>query len=470
MLNDFWNGLGRGARTAVLAGAVGVAGAALVTATWLLQPDYRVLFADLAAPDAAVMVAELERMKVPYRLGEDGTTILVDAAAVHKTRLKLMSHEMPLHGTVGFELFNNSDFGMTEFAQKINYQRALQGEITRTILSLSEIEAARVHLALPEDGLFKRTDTRAKASITLTVRRGQSLRPEQISGIQRLVSASVPAIQTQDVTILDQHGVALTRPAASDGGSVVETERLDVKKETEDYLAKKAAAVLDRTFGSDKASVSVDATLNMDQVKVTSEDVIAAPPSGGHAGVVVRERESSHDGNEDGHDGRHGDSTKEVEYQVGRRVQQLVSAPGAIVGLHVVAMIRTSLDAEQTEQVREMVSAAVGASRERGDVVVVQPLDDIAPPPLRPMPEAPVPVEPATVAAPAQRPAPQTVMILGACLCLVLGVGVGALLRRRRGPMPLSESERQAALLQVRSWLAEPETLDEGIGSASWKL
>jgi flagellar M-ring protein FliF len=147
---DYWAQLGAGARVGLLCGIAVILAATIGVAAWLWRVDYQVLFADLQPQDTAVMVAELDRMKVPYKIGSDGNTILVDGAVVHSTRLKLMGKDLPLHGTAGFELFNNADFGMTEFAQKINYQRALQGELTRTIMSLSEVRDARVHLALPE--------------------------------------------------------------------------------------------------------------------------------------------------------------------------------------------------------------------------------------------------------------------------------------------------------------------------------
>ena len=157
------------------------------------------------------MIEELDRMKVPYRLDDGGGSILVPEELVHKTRLQLVGKNLPLHGAVGFEIFNNTDFGMTEFTQKVNYQRALQGELTRTIMALEEVQSARVHLALPESSLFKREQSRPKASVALAVRPGQSLARDQVAGIQRLVAAAVPGIDADDVTVLDQKGVTLSR-------------------------------------------------------------------------------------------------------------------------------------------------------------------------------------------------------------------------------------------------------------------
>ena len=139
MLREFFRTLDHRARWGLAAGAGVIAAVAIAAVAWLLRTDYQVLFADLKPQDAAQMTAELDRQKITYRVSDDGSAILVDAAVVHATRLKLMGKDMPLHGAAGFELFNNGDFGMTEFAQKINYQRALQGELTRTILALSEV-------------------------------------------------------------------------------------------------------------------------------------------------------------------------------------------------------------------------------------------------------------------------------------------------------------------------------------------
>jgi flagellar M-ring protein FliF len=137
---------------------------------------------------------------------------------VYKTRLKLMGKDVPLHGAVGFEVFNNADFGMTEFVQKVNYLRAIQGELTRTILSIDDIQAARVHLALTEQGLFKKSWRQAQGLGHRDHEKGRVLAPEQVAGIQRLVAASVPDISSGDVTVLNQHGVALTRNLSAEAG------------------------------------------------------------------------------------------------------------------------------------------------------------------------------------------------------------------------------------------------------------
>jgi len=468
VLNEFWNGLKPGAKRGFAAGVLVVVSLTTALGYWAMHKDYDILFGGLSPRDAAAMTEELDHLKQPYRLAADGTTILVDKAAVPATRLKLMSKDIPLHGAVGFELFNNSDFGMTEFAQKINYQRALQGELTRTIVSLQEVESARVHIAFPEEALFKRDEAKAKASVTLTTKPGQTLRPDQVSGIQRLVAASVTGISPSDVTVINEHGVALTHAGAGDGadGGIA----LSLKHDVEQALMQKAAAVLDKALGAGRAVVSVDATLNLDQVRVTQEDVTHPPAhqDDAPAGVVVRQTEITRDDAAgDGTDGRAapGPATlhRETEYQVGRRVQQIVSQPGSITRLQVVAVVQSPLTPAQLDQMRAIVSASVGASTERGDVVVVQSVAAITP--VAPVSAAAPAIDlpPVHTAATGSKPEVSSVGVLSAALalvaCAVLAFAIGRRGRRAVIPMPprtepLTDADRQAALRRLREWLA----------------
>lgn len=475
---DFWEGLSRGARTGLVAGVVFIAAALAVGSWWILKTDYQVLFSDLKAQDAQAMTAELDRLKIPYQLGDSGTAILVDSTTVHATRLKLMGGELPLQGAVGFELFNNTDFGMTEFAQKINYQRALQGELTRTILSLAEVREVRVHLALPEQGLFKQASSRAKASISVALRQGEVLRPEQVAGIQRLVAAAVPGMTVQDVTIVDSRGVALTRVAAADGEHDTGAARLDLKRDTEVYLSRKAAAVLDRIFGPGQALASVDVSLNMDQIRVTTEDVLPAPgrTGGSRTGVIVKERETVRDmvapldARQDASARGSSNSQRDVDYAVGRRVEQVIGQPGSVRRVQVVAVVRQALDAQQLEQVNRLLAAAVGAVEERGDTVVVQALGALASPSSETtatVPGAAMPPEPPAPHAGAEAPAPLKAWQLGALVVVVLLLAAAAaLLVRRPRPSPgagLSQAQREAALRQVQEWMRAAPGSTQGV-------
>jgi flagellar M-ring protein FliF len=465
---DFaWREWSRRTQLALLAGACMAVTLLALAGWWLLRSDPAVLFSDLRPQDAAVMSAELEKLKVPYSVADNGATLLVDRSQVHALRLKLMGRDLPLHGTVGFEVFNTTDFGMTEFAQKINYQRALQGELTRTILSFPEIREARVHLALPEQGLFKQHAARPKAAVTLALRSGQGLRSEQVSGIQRLVAAAVPGLAAQEVTVLDQQGIALSRSAEADTDAAA-SGRLEIKRETENYLSRKAGAVLEQAFGPGQALASVDVTLNMDQVRVTTEDVIGAPDGkGGTAtGVLVRERESARDnatpdprGN-DARAARGSSMQRDVEYQAGRRVEHLVGQPGAIRRLQVVALIRQTLSETRVAEVQRLVGAAVGASAERGDTVVVQTVQAVAAPPEKAVAPA-APARPANPQTPgASAPLWATVLAgLAASVALVLVWAARA--RANRLPPRLTQGQREAALQRVQAWMLEATAVSQ---------
>ncbi|MGZ3182502.1 MAG: flagellar basal-body MS-ring/collar protein FliF [Telluria sp.] len=458
---DFWLRLDRGARLGLLLGALVIVGATLALGGFLLHTDYQVLFADLAQQDAATITAELDKMKQPYRLAADGNTILVPADQVLKTRLKLVGKELPLRGAVGLELFNSSEVGMTEFAQKVNFQRALQGELTRTILAIEEVQAVRVHLVLAEQGLFRKAEKKAKASIELATRPGRTLDAAQIQGIARLVSAAVPDIRPDDVTIVDQHGVALTRRAA-DGEDGLGADGLDDKRSLEAYLQKKVDDVLGRTFGPGQAIASVDVALGHEHSKVTTESVLGA--GDGAAGIKVRERTSSRDGQAEpdpAHAAPGGLSTHEADYQVGRRVEQVVSGAGGISRINVAVVVRGQHDQEQLDRLKEVVALAAGINHARGDAVAVYAMDQMANAqvlPVLPAPPAAADPAPAPVGPAPARATPDAsrgllvAAVLAGLALLALAAALLARSRARRA-RPLTHEERRLVLEQVNHWL-----------------
>lgn len=475
-ISETWKGLEPRARAGIVAGGVLIAGMALALGLWAYRADYQVLFADVASADAAAMTAELDKMKTPYQLADGGNTILVPKDQVYKTRLKLMGKELPLHGAVGFEVFNNADFGMTEFVQKVNYQRAVQGELTRTILSIEEIQAARVHLALPEQGLFKKTAAKPKASVTVTMKNGKTLAPEQIVGIQRLVAASVPEIGSDDVTVLNQHGVALTRAVQLDGsGAQSANAQLDSKRGMEDYLAKKVTQVLDSTFGEGTAVATVDVLLNLDQSKITTEEVLPAkgPANGVPSGVVVRERQTSHDGTPamaapgSPVKAAGGSTTTESDYQVGRRVEQLTPASGTVKRMTVAVLVRQTLREDQVEKLKDVVALAIGFNPQRGDAVVVHTMDQFAGPVVlhtAPQEDTAAASKQAADTAQAKQEARQSPMLVAAVLAgILVAVALGLLAwtmggqRRKTQAARLDPVARQQLLQDIRGWIATPD-------------
>lgn len=474
-ISIFWTELGRSARIGIIACTVLIIGLMIAVGYWAYRPDYQVLFADVAPRDAAAMTAELDKMKIPYTLGEGGTAILVPREMVYKTRLALMGKDVPLHGAVGFEVFNNADFGMTEFVQKVNYLRAIQGELTRTILAIDGIGSARVHLALPDQGLFKKATTKPKASVTLSMKRGQVLHADQVVGIQRLVAASVPDIVSGDVTVLDQNGVALTRVNGDDEPGMSGGAQLDAKRSTEEYLVKKVGAVLDQTFGAGEAIASVDVVLNLDRSKLTTEEVLPAKAGAGAdgppTGVVVRDRHTERQADSAVMVGgakpvAGGTTTAESDYQVGRRVEQVAIAGGTVRRMTVAVVVKQTLSDAQLETLKEVVSLAVGFNAQRGDAIVVNSMDRLVTSGTARASDMMVsgaPVEGAAVAAsPGQPDATSAKVVVGVLVALlvllVLAAVVYALLRRRqvRPVMLLDSAGREQMLLDVRRWIATP--------------
>lgn len=450
--------------------------AAFVTlGTWLLRTDYQVLFADLAPQDASTMVSELEKLKTPYRLSNGGNTILVPADIVHKTRLKLVGKDLPLRGAVGFELFNDSEVGMTEFAQKVNYQRALQGELTRTILAIEDVLSARVHLVLSEQGLFKKTGSQAKASITIATKSGRTLDAGQIQGIQRLVAAAVPDIKANDVTIVNQQGVALTRHSNPDAETHPSFDGLDDKRAIEAYLNKKIVDVLERTFGAGQAIASVDVTFNRENKKTTTENVLGNNNNGQgvSAGLIVRERHTMRVVNGDTEAANAitapktpGLASSEVDYQVGRRVEQVVSASGDVNHINVAVVVRKTLDQAQLDRLKDIVARAVGTVKERGDLVAVYSVDQIG----TGFNGDPISTKPAeatekTEMAPPPAVALERISTDKASLSIALAIfGILAILiigllwyftaTKQNVPQELNAQERDKLITQIQAWLA----------------
>ena len=255
---DRFRAFSQGRQVLLVSAGIGLIGA-LLTAVWFLffHTSYEPLFSELHTTDAATIVADLDKRKIPYRLANGGTTILVPEDMVDATRLNVMSEDLPLKGTVGFELFNKSDMGLTDFAQKINYQRALQGELARTIMTLDGVEMARVHLSLGEDRIFRDDQIPPKASVTIRMKKGATLSANVAQGLRRLVAAAVPNLDIANVVVLDEEGdVVSTAPqitAVSETGSPAVQE----KQAIEQYYESRIREALTRNRLADNVGVSV---------------------------------------------------------------------------------------------------------------------------------------------------------------------------------------------------------------------
>jgi flagellar M-ring protein FliF len=467
-LSERWAGHGPAQQLTLAGVAAALIAALLIGAYFALRPSYQPLFTDLRPQDAATIVAELERQKIDFRLGDGGATIMVPAPQVHQARLKVMSRDLPLKGAVGFELFNNADLGLTEFAQKVNYQRALQGELARTIMSLSEIDSARVHLSLPEAGLFRRSGAKPRASVAITTRAGQDLPPDSVRGIQRLVAAAVPELEAHEVTIIDPRGAPMG--AGKAGGDVVTDRRLELKIELERYYERKLLQQVETIVGSGNASVSVDATLVFDQVRISQE-------SAGIAGGITRRLRPETGSNrpldlpalaadaamalEPGLPAERARNLPAFESGA-RRLEQIVAAPGNIRRLSVGVLVHAPLDAAAMDQIRQLIVATAGLSGDRGDTVaffnrerfsaptVLNNVGDRATPHIAGNTETSARERPDTASA--MGPAP---WLIGALLAVALAAVAWLAIRRSQVPRPSSIEQKQELLDRLRRTLAE---------------
>jgi flagellar M-ring protein FliF len=263
-----------------------------LSAMWSARPDYRVLFSNLNDKDGGAVVAQLTKMNIPYRFSEGGGAVLVPADLVHDVRLKLAQTGLPKGSTVGFELMDNARFGTTQFQERLNFQRGLEGELVRSITALSAVETARVHLALPNQNGFFRDQQKPSASVLLTLHGGQTLDRAQIAGIVHLVSASVPELSPKAVSVLDQTGAMLSD--ANDGGGIgLDSSQVQHVARIEALYNKRILDLLEPIVGRDNLRAQVTAELDFSQSESTTEEF---KPNQGGVAAAVRSAQVSENG------------------------------------------------------------------------------------------------------------------------------------------------------------------------------
>lgn len=239
---------------------------------WSRQPSYRILFSNFSDRDGGAIVAALEKMNIPYKYAEGGGAILVPEEHVHDARLKLAAQGLPKGGNVGFELMENQKLGVSQFVEQVNFQRALEGELARSIESLSAVQSARVHLALPKASVFVRDQQKPTASVLLNLQPGRNLDQQQVSAILHLVASSVPELSARQVTIVDQNGNLL-----SENGNTLATSGLDpgqirYVQELQQSIARRIESILVPIVGSGnvRAEVTADVDFSRSEQAVES--------------------------------------------------------------------------------------------------------------------------------------------------------------------------------------------------------
>jgi flagellar M-ring protein FliF len=278
-------------KLAFFAGVGALAAVVFAMTLWSSQGDYKVLYANLSDKDGGAIIAQLSQMNIPYRHADGGSAILVPAAKVHDARLKLASAGLPKGSVVGFELMDGARFGQTQFQERLTFQRGLEGELVRSITAMPAVQAARVHLALPNQNGFFREQQKPSASVLLSLHPGRALDRAQIAGIVHLVASSVPEMSPKAVSVLDQTGALLSGGDEASAAHGLDANQLQYVQQIETGYAKRVIELLEPIVGRDNLRASVTADVDFSQTEATSEEF--KPNQGKDAEVTIRSQQSS---------------------------------------------------------------------------------------------------------------------------------------------------------------------------------
>ncbi|MBS1159876.1 MAG: Flagellar FliF M-ring protein [Proteobacteria bacterium] len=269
-LRDAFNQLGNQQKMLFMVAIAAIIAVIVGSTLWGMQPDWKVLFSNLSEKDGGAIVTLLEQQNIPHRMSDNGS-IMVAADRVHEVRLKLASQGLPRGGMVGFELMENQKFGISQFAEQVNYQRGLEGELARTIMSIGAVQSARVHLAIPKPSVFVREEQKPTASVLLNLYPGRTLDAGQIAGITYLISSSVPQLPTANVTVIDQDGSLLSQLKSKLTEAGLDPSQIKYVREIENSIIKRIDEILKPVLGQENYKVQVAADVDFSQTEQTAE-------------------------------------------------------------------------------------------------------------------------------------------------------------------------------------------------------
>jgi flagellar M-ring protein FliF len=386
--------------------SIGIASVLLVAGMygflrWQREANFRPLFTDLAAEDAGPVVQKLKEEGVSYRLSTNGGTISVPEDRVAELRLEMAGAGLPKSGRLGFELFDKANFGITEFAEHVNYRRALEGELERSVMSVAQIEQARVHISMPEESVFLEARQPAKASVLVKIRRGSILPESALPAITNLVASAVEGLAPESVSVLDMRGNLLSRPKRADSADASSSGALEYRQKVEHDLAAKLDSTLEPLLGTGRFRTAVSAECEMKSgeqseetfdpehsVMVSSqktEDIASQlRPVGGVPGTAsTLPDDAPRPLTPTPTTSR---KTESVNYQTSHTVKRLTLPQGAIQRLSVSVLldydvqfqagkrILTAPDENRLKVIHDLVAAAAGLNPERGDQLIVESL------------------------------------------------------------------------------------------------
>jgi flagellar M-ring protein FliF len=343
---------------------------------------YRTLYSDLDMEEAAAITEQLQKSNIKYKIEGEGRTILVENKKMYETRMLLARKGLPRSHGVGYEIFDKTSLGMTDFVQKVNLRRALEGELKRTIEGLEEVKAARVHIVIPEPTIFTDKEQPAKASVVVRTVPGRDLSKEQIRGIGFLVSSSVEGLKPENISILDFEGKLMSSQFAGDDGALQSSQNVELQHNVERYLEGKARQILDGVLGPGKSNVRVTVDMDFDRAEKTVEKY--DPES-----RVIRSEERD---DENVKNAPTGDAQKEktlTNYEIDKTIEHVVGEVGNIKRLSVSVAVdgkyevldKTGKSSEkpawvartpqELQTIEDMVKNALGYDLARGDQISV---------------------------------------------------------------------------------------------------
>jgi len=387
-LLPWWKDLDTVARFLYVGMIIAAVVAASVIFVFIFSPSYETLYTGLEPTEAGEVVSKLKEEKVSYRLENGGTTIAVPRSDIYDVRLRLASEGIPRTGNMGYEIFDKTNLGMTEFLQKVNYRRALEGELAKSISGIRGVKSARVHIVIPETRLFRETQQDATASVVLALGGAGGLSAQQVEGIVYLISASVEGLSPDNVTILDSAGRMLSaRKFGNDMGALTSSQ-LEIRKQVESYLEAKAQSMVDPVVGNGKAVIKVSADLNFEQVEQTIENY---DPDNLSVRSEERVTESSSETPDPQAAGKTVSNSSEntvTNYEVNRTIQHVVNSVGNIDRLWVSILVDgTYKNVEGTDgvtrefqprgqddlnRIANIVKGAIGFDSDRDDVIKIE--------------------------------------------------------------------------------------------------
>ena len=411
--------LDRGARLRLGAAALLLLGVIAAAIFYGRSPDYRVLFSGLNDKDGGAIVAQLTTMNVPYKYTEGGGAIMVPAERVHDVRLRLATQGLPKGSVTGFELMETNRFGVTQFQERLNFQRGLEGELTRSIQALASVQSARVHLALPNQNGFFREQQKPSASVLLSLYPGRMLDRAQLAGIVHLVASSVPELAPSAVSVLDDTGKLLSQSPDGGASNGVDAQQLAYVQQIEQQYTRRILDLLEPVVGKNNVKAQVTAEVDFNQTESTVEqhrpnlspdasavrsqqivesggDKGAQPPTGVPGAVSNQPPQGSTApinganppptaANAQQQPGAAGQGKREsiTNYEVDKTTRVTRGGMGAIKRVNAAVVVNyqsvseeegkapvaKALSPEQIEQMTALVRETIGYSKERGDSV-----------------------------------------------------------------------------------------------------